>query len=134
MANRWAFVAVRLEGLDLGRRTDQTATMSALFVVKTAVTLAIIVGVSEMVKRSPSIGALPITSILVMVWMQVEGQGSEKIAAHSTATFWFVLPTLPMFLLLPKLLEARWNFYLALLACCLLTTALFLALEYFQRR
>ena len=82
-----------------------------MFLVKTAVTVAIIVGVSEIVKRSPSIGALivalPFTSILVMIWMQVEGQPASKIATHSSSTFWFVLPTLPMFLVLPKLLEAK---------------------------
>ncbi|MDB4729861.1 DUF3147 family protein [bacterium] len=109
-----------------------------MFLVKTAVTVAIIVGVSEIVKRSPSIGALivalPFTSILVMIWMQVEGQPASKIATHSSSTFWFVLPTLPMFLVLPKLLEAKWNFYLALLACCALTTALFFAMEWIQGR
>lgn len=112
--------------------------MSALFLVKTAVTVAIVIGVSEIVKRSPSLGALivalPFTSILVMIWMQVEGQPASRIAAHSSATFWFVLPTLPMFVILPKLLEARWNFYLALLVCCALTTVLFLAMEWFQER
>ncbi|MFT4637579.1 MAG: hypothetical protein ACI8T1_000889 [Verrucomicrobiales bacterium] len=109
--------------------------MNAMFLVKTAVTVAIIVGVSEVVKRSPSIGALivalPFTSILVMLWMHVEGQPATKIAAHSSSTFWYVLPTMPMFLVLPKLLEAKWNFYLSLLACCVLTTLLFFAMEWF---
>ncbi len=112
--------------------------MNALFFVKTAVTVAIIIGVSEIVKRSPSIGALivalPFTSILVMVWMQVEGQGANRIAAHSSATFWYVLPTLPMFVILPKLLDARWNFYVALVACCALTTVLFFSMEWFLER
>ena len=112
--------------------------MNLLFIIKTLVTVMIIVGVSEIVKRSPSVGALivalPFTSILVMIWMQVEGASAEKIAVHSSSTFWFVLPTLPMFLVLPKLLDAKWNFYLALLACCALTTALFFAMEWFQER
>ena len=112
--------------------------MNALFLVKTAVTVAVIIGVSEIVKRSPSIGALivalPFTSILVMIWMQVEGQGSNRIAEHSSATFWYVLPTLPMFVILPKLLDARWNFYLALAACCVLTTVLFFGMEWFLER
>lgn len=112
--------------------------MNTLFIVKTAVTVAIIVGVSEIVKRSPSLGALivalPFTSILVMVWMHVEGQSPSKIATHSTSTFWFVLPTLPMFLVLPKLLEAKWHFYWALLVCCALTTGLFFAMGWIQKR
>ena len=112
--------------------------MNVMLLVKTLVTVAIIVCVSELVKRSPRMGALvvalPFTSILVMVWMRVEGQPASRIAAHSSATFWYVLPTLPMFVLLPKLLEAKWNFYLGLLACCALTTLLFLAMGWFQDR
>lgn len=107
-----------------------------MFVVKTLVTVAIIVAVSEIVKRSEKIGALivalPFTSILVMIWMQVEGASPNRIASHSASTFWFVLPTLPMFLVLPKLLEMRWNFYWALIACCALTTALFFAMRFFK--
>ena len=124
--------------VDSSQRSLHSAFVNSMFLVKTAVTVAIIVAVSEIVKRSPSLGALivalPFTSILVMVWMQVEGQPASKIATHSTSTFWFVLPTLPMFLVLPKLLEAKWNFYLALLACCALTTALFFAMEWIQGR
>ena len=112
--------------------------MNWMFVIKTLVTVAIIVGVSEVVKRSPSIGALiialPFTSLLVMTWMHIEGAPTAKIAQHSSSTFWFVLPTLPMFLVLPKLLDLKWNYYLSLFLCCALTTALFLLMEWVQNR
>ena len=72
--------------------------------------------------------ALPLTSIIAMVWMRGEGQEPSRIANHAEATFWFVLPTLPMFLLLPWLLRHGWGFTAALAACCVLTTGLFLAM------
>jgi hypothetical protein len=72
--------------------------------------------------------ALPLTSLLAMVWMRVEGQEPERIANHAEGTFWFVLPTLPMFLVLPWMLRHGWGFGAALAANCLLTAALFLLL------
>jgi len=48
------------------------------------------------------------------------------MAAHAGATFWYVLPSLPMFLLLPWLLRMGVSFWAALLAGCVLTIALYL--------
>ena len=50
------------------------------------------------------------------------------MAAHVEATFWFVLPSLPMFLLVPALLRHGVNFWIALAAGCLLTIGLYLAM------
>jgi hypothetical protein len=48
-----------------------------------------------------------------------------RMAAHAEATFWFVLPSLPMFLLIPLMLRAGAGFWLSLLAGCVLTMALY---------
>lgn len=72
--------------------------------------------------------ALPLTSLVAMVWMRAEGQTSDRIANHAEGTFWFVLPTLPMFLVLPWMLRHGWGFGTALAANCLLTIALFFVL------
>lgn len=72
--------------------------------------------------------ALPLTSLLAMVWMRAEGQDSERIANHAEGTFWFVLPTLPMFLIFPWMLRNGWSFGTALAANCVLTVVLFFAL------
>lgn len=72
--------------------------------------------------------ALPLTSLLAMIWMRVEGQESDRIANHAEGTFWFVLPTLPMFLVLPWMLRNGWGFGAALAANCFLTVLLFFAL------
>ena len=49
----------------------------------------------------------------------------DKIAAHSSSIFWYVLPSLPMFLLLPWLLRLKLPFGWAMLAACLLTMGLY---------
>jgi len=77
--------------------------------------------------------ALPLTSLLAVIWMRVEGQDSERIANHAEGTFWFVLPTLPMFLVLPWMLRNGWGFGAALAANCVLTVVLFFALVWFLK-
>jgi hypothetical protein len=69
--------------------------------------------------------ALPLTSLVAMVWMHHAGQSSQRLANHAEGTFWFVLPTLPMFLILPWMLRSGWSFWAALAANCLITVALF---------
>ena len=70
-------------------------------------------------------GALPLVTTLTMIWLFVEKQGSEKIGAHAYYTFWYVLPTLPMFLLIPWLLQRNWGFWAALGLGVVLTFACF---------
>jgi len=69
--------------------------------------------------------ALPLTSLLAMIWMHGGGQPPQRIANHAEGTFWFVLPTLPMFLILPWMLRNGWSFWLALVVNCLLTVGFF---------
>lgn len=87
-------------------------------VVKYAVTALIVVVVSELAKRADKLGALvsslPLVTVLTLVWLAVEQQPVEKLANHAYYTFWYVLPTLPMFLLLPWLLRAGQPLWLAL--------------------
>ena len=90
-----------------------------LTLVKIVVNAALITGITEVVKRSivaaALLGALPLVSIISMIWMHVEGRGSDQIAEYSTATFWLVLPTLPMFLVFPAMVKAGAGFWMALL-------------------
>lgn len=90
----------------------------------------IIAIVSEVAKRSPGLGALiaslPLVSILAMIWLWRDTSDVARIASHSEAMFWFVLPTLPMFLALPWLLRNGTTFWIAMGLSCLLTFALYL--------
>lgn len=87
-----------------------------------------VVLISEVAKRSDRLGgllaALPLVTLLVLIWMKVEGQTQEKIAAHAWYTFWYVVPTLPMFILFPILYQ-RTGFWLTLGVSCVLTIILF---------
>ncbi|PJG59546.1 DUF3147 family protein [Aeromonas cavernicola] len=98
-------------------------------IFKYMITAAMVVLISEVAKRSDKLGgllaALPIVTLLVLVWMKLEGQHPQKIANHAWYTFWYVVPTLPMFLIFP-LLYQRYGFWLALMGCCALTIVLFI--------
>lgn len=101
-------------------------------VVKALLSGVIIALVSEIAKRSPGFAALvaslPLVSVLGMIWLWRDTSDPTRMAAHSGATFWYVLPSLPMFLLIPLLLKRGVAFYPALAAGCLLTVALYLAM------
>lgn len=98
--------------------------------VKAALSGVIVLAVSEVARRYPGLGgliaSLPLVSLLGILWLWQETGDRERIAAHAEATFWFVLPSLPMFLLLPFLLRHGVAFWLALLLSCILTMLLYL--------
>jgi len=98
-------------------------------ILKAGLSGVIVALVSEVARRNPGVGgliaSLPLVSILGMIWLWRDTQDTERLAAHSAATFWFVLPSLPMFLLLPELLKRGIGFWPALAAACLLTVALY---------
>ena len=100
-------------------------------------TAALVVLISELAKRSDKVGAavaaLPLVTVLTLVWLYVEKQPNEKLANHASYTFWYVLPTLPMFLVFPWLLP-RLGFWLTLLASAVLTVVCFLGLALALRR
>ena len=100
------------------------------FLIKVLVSAVLVALVSEIAKRSPAFGArvasLPLVSVLGMIWLWRDTREPQRLAAHSEATFWYVLPSLPMFLLIPALLRAGVPFPLALAAGVALTVVLYL--------
>lgn len=100
------------------------------FVIKCALSGIIIAVVSEVAKRSPAFGALivslPLVSLLAILWLWRDSGDPERIAGHAEATFWYVLPSLPMFLVLPAMLRAGIGFWPSLAASCALTVVLYL--------
>ena len=102
------------------------------YCVKIFVTAVIIVAVSEISKKLPLlaslIASLPLISVLGMCWMYGEKVEVAKIASHASGTFWYVLPSLPMFLLMPWMLRKGINFPISLAAGIALTGVLYLAM------
>ena len=103
-----------------------------LFWSKAILSGLIIALVSYVSKKMPTIGALivslPLVSLLAIFWMWHDGVDTEKIAVHSESTFWFALPSMPLFLLLPWMLRQGWAFGTSILLCCLLTIGLYFVL------
>jgi hypothetical protein len=101
-------------------------------VIKAALSGVIIAIVSEVAKRYPGFGALiaslPLVSLLGMIWLWRDKPDVPNMAAHVEATFWFVLPSLPMFLVMPWMLRHGIAFWPTVLAGCALTILLYLAM------
>ena len=100
--------------------------------IKALLSGVLIALIAEIGKRLPAMGALvaslPLVSVLGMILLWRARPDAENMAIHAEATFWYVLPSLPMFLLIPALLRNGVSFWLALLAGCALTVALYLTM------
>ena len=106
--------------------------------LKAAISGILIAAASTLAKRYPGFGALiaslPLVSVLGMLWLWSEKPDAANMAAHAQATFWYVLPSLPMFLLVPALLRHGIGFAPALAAGCAVTIALYAALVWIGPR
>lgn len=103
-------------------------------VLKAAISGLIIAVVSEVAKRSPGFGALiaslPLVSVMGMMWLWRDTSDPVRMAAHAQATFWYVLPSLPMFLAIPWMLRRGMAFWPALGLGCALTIVLYLLMTW----
>ncbi len=108
---------------------DKILHVSPFDLVKLFLTAAIILFVNKIQlvndRLSALLIALPLTSLMAMIWMHHEKQSAERLANHAEGTFWFVLPTLPMFLIFPWMMRNGWGFWASLAANCVITVILF---------
>ena len=85
------------------------------------------------------IASLPLISILTFIWIWTDLRGKpdeqvERLASHSTGVFWFVIPSLPMFLIFPFLLKKGLSFWPNLAICCVITAVLYLIMTVILKR
>ena len=109
-----------------------------MFIIsKYLITAFIVVFVSEVAKRSDKIGALisslPLVTILVMIWLYIENQSIEKIANHALYTFWYVIPSLPMFLVIPYLISENYSFLASLFIGIIISLICFVIVTYIAK-
>jgi hypothetical protein len=106
--------------------------MTWALVVRALLAGAMIAAISEIGRRLPAtaaiVASLPLVSVLGMIFLWHQKPDAENMAIHAEATFWYVLPSLPMFLAIPAMLRAGVNFRIALAAGCVLTVLLYLAM------
>ena len=97
--------------------------------LKAAISGLIVAAASEIARRWPGWGALivslPLVSLLTFIWLWVDTREPGRIAELSQSTFWFFLPSMPLFLILPALLRSGMSFWPALLIGCAITIALY---------
>jgi hypothetical protein len=106
-------------------------------ILKILISASLIYLVNEVVVRhsKPLLGSLiaslPLVSLLTFIWIWNDLRTKpealvEKLSAHSSGVFWFVLPSLPMFLLIPWMLKKGIGFWPTMAASCVLTMVLYL--------
>jgi hypothetical protein len=101
------------------------------YIFKAALSGVLIAIISEVARRYPSFGgliaSLPLISLLAIIWLWRDTSGDvAQVAAHARATLWYVVPSLPFFLILPGLMERGVSFWLSLLVASLITICLYL--------
>lgn len=98
-------------------------------IIKAVLSGVLVMVISEVARRSPGFGgliaSLPLVSVLAIIWLWRDTSDIERIAAQAESTFWFVLPSLPMFLIFPAMLRAGIGFWLSLAISCVITMLLY---------
>ena len=93
--------------------------MTAFFVIKIIISALIIATVTEIAKRYTSVGgliaAMPITTLLSIIWLYYEKTDLTLLSNFTSAVFWGIWPTLLFFISAMYLFKKGWNFYLVLL-------------------
>ena len=88
--------------------------------IKAAISGVLVALISEIARRYPGWGglvaSLPLTSLLAMLWLWRDTGDPERVAALSVGTFYFFLPSMPLFLVLPYLLRSGVGFRLSMAA------------------
>ena len=102
------------------------------YVIKVLLTATVVVAVAEIAKRSTFWGAavasLPLTSLLAFVWLYLDTGSTQRVADLSQSVFWLVLPSLTLFVVLPLLLRAGFDFWLSLSVACVATALAYFAM------
>jgi hypothetical protein len=97
--------------------------MNPQFLLKAAITIVLVLVASFFARRSGWLGALvaslPLTSLLVLGWLYADTRDAKQVADLSMGIFWFVLGSLPFFVVLALALRHGWNIGLAF-ACATL--------------
>ena len=91
--------------------------MNAQFLLKVAITVALVLLASALARRTGWLGALvaslPLTSLLVLAWLYGDTRDPLQVADLAMGIFWFVLGSLPFVLVLAFGLRHGWRVELA---------------------
>lgn len=115
---------------DVGARLRYKPPGMLYLALKAIVSGLVVAAASETARRWPGFGglivSLPLVSLLAFLWLWRDTHDAAKVAQLSQSTFWFFLPSMPMFVALPWMLRAGWGFWPSFAAAVALTFALYL--------
>ena len=104
--------------------------MTLAFITRAILSGIIVAAIALLAKRSPAMGGLlasiPLVSTLGMIWLWRDTKDSELVANYVGSAFWYFLPSMPMFLIIPALLRHGVNFWISLGIGCVVTILLYL--------
>lgn len=102
-----------------------------LIVLKYLLTSLLVVMVSEAARSgnrwAALLAAMPFVATLALIWMHYEDVPETRMAGFAFDTFWYVLPSVPMFLVFATTLP-RFGFWPALTLAAASTLTLFLVM------
>ena len=102
------------------------------FLAKAALTGVLAAAIAEIARRYPGWGglvaSLPLMSLMAILWLWRDTGDATRVAALSTSIFWFVLPSLPLFMLIPLLIRAGVGFWPTMATGVATTLALYAAM------
>ncbi|MES2904617.1 MAG: DUF3147 family protein [Pseudomonadota bacterium] len=100
-----------------------------LFLTKAAVSGLLVALISTIARRYPGWGglvaSLPLVSVMAMLWLYGETRDAEKVADLAMSTFWFLLPSLPMFVIIPLLVRSGWSLGVSMTIAIVVTMMLY---------
>jgi hypothetical protein len=85
------------------------------YILKLIITTLLIVLISEISKRSSLAGAIlaaiPLVSILAMIWMYIDTNDTKAAVDFSNNIVWLIAPSMTLFILFPILIKKNIGFY-----------------------
>lgn len=88
------------------------------YIIKLVVTTLLIVLISEIAKRNSLAGAMlaaiPLVSILAMIWMYIDTNDSKSAVEFSQSIVWLIAPSMTLFISFPLLIRKGLSFYFSL--------------------
>ena len=109
-----------------------------LFAIKAILSGILVAAISTIAKRYPGWGglvaSLPLVSVLSMIWLYGETRDAESVARLSLGAFWFFLPSIPMFLIIPALLRSGVGFVATMVIACVTTILLYAGMNWLAPR
>ena len=109
------------------------AALSIALVVRALLSGVMIAVIALVSRRNPGIGgliaSLPLISTLGMVWLWHDTGDRQAVAGYISASLWYFLPTIPMFIFMPIMLRHGVNFWATLICGVLVTMLLYVAMN-----